>query len=359
MNALDGSHQLRQHTPCGLRDKRDNRGSLVSLRVVRGLAEAVECAGGSRNAFLASAKLDAAQLDSADACLSRSELYRLIELAMGAANDPALGLHWCERLPDSVFNPVTQLIRHAASLRQGLDTMLQFHGLLSEPPSYQVIETKDRVAVYCMDLSDEALPVQHFIGEMLVLGFVGLLRVFSPRAQLNWVGFKYPAPSYSEEYARTLGCPIHFEQPFTGIEFAASLLDLPSPYRDEDLHLALRRIAERRMIQVTHSLPMSWRVRAYLVEQGGKPQIDMPDVARALAMSTRSLRRRLNHEGVSFQDLAHEASASVAKQLLRDKGWSIQEAAYEMGFAHSTTFHRAFKRWTGTTPKEFREQQQR
>jgi AraC-like DNA-binding protein len=142
------------------------------------------------------------------------------------------------------------------------------------------------------------------------------------------------------------------------VVFDASLLDLPSPYRDEDLHQALRRIAERRMLQVTHNLPMSWRVREYLVEQGGKPHIDMPDVARALGMSTRSLRRRLNHEGASFHELAHEASASVAKQLLRNKHWSIQEAAYEMGFAHTTTFHRAFKRWTGTTPKEFRQQQQ-
>jgi AraC-like DNA-binding protein len=333
----------------------DTQASLVSVRVVRGLAEAVECAGGSRASFLEAAGLQAAQLDSAEACLSRSEIYKLFELAVSVADDPGLGLHWCERLSDSVFNPITQLIRHAATLRRGLDTMTRFRGLLSEPPSYELVETKANVTLRCFDLSAESLSVQRFVGEMLVVGFVRLLRVFSPRARLDWIGFNYAAPSYRDEYVRAIGQTVQFEQAFTGVVFDASLLDLPSPYKDEDLHLALRRIAEKRMLQVTHNLPMSWRVREYLVEQGGKPNIDMPDVARALGMSTRSLRRRLNHEEVSFHDLAHEASASVAKQLLRNKHCSIQETAYEMGFAHTTTFHRAFKRWTGTTPKEFRQ----
>lgn len=330
--------------------------SVVSVRVVRGLAEAVEYAGGSRSAFLCGAGLDATLLDSADTRLKRAELYRLFELAMNVANDAALGLHWCERLPESAFNPITQLIRHAPTLRHGLDTMTRFHGLLSEPPSYALAERAGKVTLQCLDVSDESLAVQRFLGEMLVVGFIRLLRAFSPRARIEWIGFSYCAPSYRAEYARVLGQDCQFDQTFTGVVFDASMLDLPSPYKDEELHLALRRIAEQRIRQVEHNLPMSWRVREYLVDQGGKPHIDMPDVARALGLSTRSLRRRLNHEGVSFHHLAHEASACVAKQLLRNKHWSIQEAAYEMGFAHSTTFHRAFKRWTGTTPKEFRQQ---
>jgi AraC-like DNA-binding protein len=334
----------------------DTHASVVSVRVVRGLAAAVECAGGSRGAFLTAAGVDANALDAADSRLKRSELYRMFELAIKAANDPALGLHWCERLSESVFNPITQLIRHAPTLRHGLDMMTRFHGLLSEPASYALSESAGKVTFQCLDMSDQRLPVQRFLGEMLVVGFVRLVRAFSPRARIDWIGFQYPEPEYSAEYARSLGLPCHFGQSFTGVVFDSSLLDTPSPYKDEELHSALRRIAEQRILQVAHNLPISWRVRDYLVGQGGKPHIDMPDVARALGMSTRSLRRRLNHEGVSFHDLAHEASASVAKQLLRNKRWSIQEAAYEMGFAHSTTFHRAFKRWTGTTPKEFRQQ---
>ena len=136
MNAVSARGRTRAH---------DTHSSLVSVRIVRGLAEAVEAAGGSKAAFLAASGVEPGQLDSADACLARSELYRIFELAMRTADDTALGLHWCERLSDSVFNPITQLIRHAATLRRGLDTMIRFRGLISEPPSYELVETKDKV----------------------------------------------------------------------------------------------------------------------------------------------------------------------------------------------------------------------
>lgn len=122
------------------------------------------------------------------------------------------------------------------------------------------------------------------------------------------------------------------------------------------LHPLPHRLAERRIQQVPPSQTLAWRVRKYLVEQAGK-HAHMPTVARALGISTRSLRRRLKEEGVSFQDLTREVSASVAKQLLQDKRWSVQEAARQMGFAHAATFHRAFRRWTGTTAKKLRQQQ--
>jgi AraC-like DNA-binding protein len=81
----------------------------------------------------------------------------------------------------------------------------------------------------------------------------------------------------------------------------------------------------------------------------------MTRVARALELSRRSLRRRLEAEGSSYRMIVKEALAIVAKQYLRERRLTIQETAYEMGFADPTTFHRAFKRWTGTTPSAYRE----
>ncbi len=157
-------------------------------------------------------------------------------------------------------------------------------------------------------------------------------------------------PVASLEHGTHLICVANIESIVVGTSHPDPLLYVSGGYTG--VHQAPRPLAERRIQDVVHGQPLSGRVRKYLVEHAGK-HVDMPAVGRALGISTRSLRRRLTEEGVSFQDLTREVSASVAKQLLQDKQRSIQETASEMGFAHSATFHRAFRRWTGTTPKKF------
>ena len=86
---------------------------------------------------------------------------------------------------------------------------------------------------------------------------------------------------------------------------------------------------------------------------GGAP--DMAAVARDMGMSTRSLRRKLAEEGTSYKAVLDQALGAAATLMLKDTRRSIQETAHAMGFSDPTAFHRAFKRWTGMTPKQYRE----
>jgi AraC-like DNA-binding protein len=112
-------------------------------------------------------------------------------------------------------------------------------------------------------------------------------------------------------------------------------------------------VAELRMTRSTPQARYALRVQELLVERA-PARVNMSAVAGALGLSVRTLRRRLVAEGKSYLDVEHEALALVARRLLRDQQHTIQEAAHAMGFSDATTFHRAFKRWTGTTPSAFR-----
>jgi AraC-like DNA-binding protein len=168
------------------------------------------------------------------------------------------------------------------------------------------------------------------------------------------VCFEYPAPSYRAEYARVFEGAERFDQPFSGLVFDKTLMSAVSPHKDEDVHSALRNIAEQRVLQLTHRVPYSVKVRDYLVQQAPSGRAEMATVARALGMSVRSLRRRMDTEGQTFSSVANEAQSIVAKNLLRNTPRTIQEIAYELGFADTSSFHRAFRRWTGTTPLAYR-----
>jgi AraC-like DNA-binding protein len=333
----------------------DRQESTLSMRIVRGLVEAVEQEGLPRVELLQAAQLEAADLDCEEACVPRTEVYRLCELALDLTRDPAFGLHWAERLCGSTFNPVSHLVAHSATLRQGFESLHKFHRLLSDQTSFQVTEHNDKVIVQYFGATGASCRMQRFASEMLVLGIVRLIRSFGAGARPESVSFEYPMPEYHAEYCRLLELTPRFEQPFTGVVFDRALMNMVSLHKDEDVHDALRVIAERRILRLTQHTPFMLRVRDLLVEQAATHELDMNSVARTLGFSTRSLRRRLVAEGSSYKAIVKEALAIIAKQYLRDRRLTIQETAYEMGFADTSTFHRAFKRWTGTTPSAYRE----
>lgn len=319
---------------------------------MQGLAGAVERAGCSRVEFLRAAGIEAEQIDAAEVRLARSELARICEIAMELIGDPALGLHWAEKLAGMTFNPISCLMAHAASLRQALESLSRFQRLLSDEVSYEFHERADKATLRYVHVADESLRAQRFAAEMTVASFFRIIRARGARPEQ--VSFEYDAPAYHHEYTRIFE-QVRFEQSFTGFVFDRALLDAPSPHRDEDMHETLRMLAERRMSRLAHDAPYALRARELLVQLGRPARIDMATVARSLGLSVRSLRRQLASEGKSYNDVENDARADVAKHLLRDKQRTIQETAFEMGFSDTRAFHRAFKRWTGTTPNAYRQ----
>jgi AraC-like DNA-binding protein len=325
-----------------------------SGQVLWALVSAVEEAGVPRLELLRTAGVELDRLHAIDARVRRSELDRMCELGMDLAKDPALGLHWAEGISQQTFAPVSHMIAHARSLRHGFELLSRFGRLFTDEAYYELLERSDRVEVRVLGLAARSPNLQRFSAEMIVAGFVCMARALLIRPRIERVSFEYVAPSYHTEYARVLGQPVHFDEPFTGIVVERAQFDASTPQRYEDTRAPLASDTDRRLLRASRHPPCALRVRELLVKRG-PTRCNMAAVARALGFSVRSLRRRLADEGKSYLDVEHDALAFVAKRLLRDKQRTIQETAYEMGFAHPTTFHRAFKRWTGTTPSAFQD----
>lgn len=331
------------------------RDSTVSIRVVRGLLDAIAAAGVERFALLAHAGLDRTWLSNDDARVSRTQVFQMCELALDLTGDPAFGLHWGEHTSDSTFTPLSHLIAHSANFGAGLQTLFDYHRLIADEAACELVQEGEHMTLRLGALRSLPARVRTFVVEMEAVGMCRMMRMFGPEVRPQRVSFAYPAPQHRSEYARIFQGVERFEAPYSCITFSRSLLSAVPPHKDDEVHTALRAIASRRVLRLTNRTPYALRLREQLVKQGPCMRPDMEHAAERLGLSVRSLRRRLKSEGETFHGIVNEAAAIIAKHLLEVGNKSIQEVAFEMGFSDTSGFHRAFKRWTGVTPRIFRD----
>ena len=277
-------------------------------------------------------------------------MERICERALQPTADHALGLHWAEHLTVHTFGPVSHTLMHTMDLRQALNLVLEYGPLFCDQRIFELEEEAERAVLRLVEWNVRAPRVRRFMAEMTLTGFAIMIRKYG--ANIQRACFTHGAPDYHAEYTRIFGSIVHFDQPFAGIVFERAALDRKNPHSDTEVQADLRTVLVRRLARATEDAPYALRVQEFLTQQvPRRPNIET--TARKLGLSERSLRRRLAAEGVSFREIQHSVFASLAQQLLQDKRRTIQETAHALGFSDASAFHRAFKRWTGTTPQAF------
>jgi AraC-like DNA-binding protein len=323
----------------------------VSILLARALVEAVEAANVDRHDFLTSARFDPERLDQVDGRMDLAEWDALIGRALDATGDPALALHMFENPAiAATYNITAHLVMQATCFRAAIETILQYHRLINDRP-YWVVSEEEHTATIRYAGEPGPLRCRRFRAEFTVTAMCKMVQYFARMALPLVVAFDYPEPSYRKEYAAAFQGRERFAQPFTGIVFPRALLDATHMNGDVEFHSTLKAQAAKRVAKLDRDTTYAERVREYVSANPGRQ--DMPSVARALGVSARSLRRRLSEEGTLYNVVVDRAIASVAIRLLLDEQRSIQEVSHELSFSDASTFCRAFKRWTGATPKQF------
>ena len=326
----------------------------MPMHVVQRLLEVFERMGVARAVLSHALGGRAEASDDPDARVPASKIACLWRLALEHTKDPAFGLHWVDALNQRTFAPFSYMLQEAGSLRSAFELLLHFERLLTDMAFFALLDDGDAVTVRIAPLGDPTSREARFMAEIVAAGLLRMAREVNARVALRYVRFAYPAPAHRGEYERFFTRAVAFDQPFSELVFERALFDAPLPQADREVHIALKTVAEQRMQRVTRATSYAARLRE-LFHQRIPEHVGMSAAARALGLSTRSLRRQLTVEGTSYREVEYAAFESAAKRLLRDERRTIQETAYELGFADATTFHRAFKRWTGMTPSEFRD----
>ena len=329
----------------------------VLARVPRRLVEEAESLGLDRRQLLEAGGLTEAELADADGRIPVVKRWRLWSSISTQVDDPDLGLQFGSTLGVRQFGLVGYTMLYSRSLLQAFRRMVRYGRILSDLASDLALEQDD--GAWRLTNLRPLLAFRHLrqpVDESFA-AIVGIARqitgeAFAPRR----VDFPYQRPA-SVEALRSYFCSdFRFGAPVGSIVIRDRDMKLPLTAADEDLTGYLDQLASQKLEELSRQETFLGRVRRAIWQSLSDGQPTLGEVATELYMSPRTLQRRLSEEEVSFTDLVDSIRREMAPILLEDRQMAVYEVAYLLGYGEPSTFFRAFRRWHGQSPREFREQ---
>src|SRR5439155_24387929 len=184
-------------------------------------------------------------------------------------------------------------------------------------------------------------------GRKLAEATGGVTQCSSPKA----IRVTHAEPSYRAEYDRIFGVPLVFGSSMNAILFDEELLSFRPPQPNQYVSGLLTERAEALLEKLDNSKSMRGRVESLLIPILHTGEAKMETIGRKLALSRQTLFRRLKAEGVTFEQVLDELRHKLALEYMNGNNVSVNETAYQLGFSDPAAFSRAFKRWTGASPR--------
>ncbi|AQZ81988.1 AraC family transcriptional regulator [Acinetobacter calcoaceticus] len=312
--------------------------------------------------ILKKSKIPLTLLDQLDARITPMQWSKLAWESLLLSKDSGLGYEYGLKLRLTAHGPMGYALMSSPNLRQAIEVSTQFFNMrlkdyriaLLDDHEFSIIEIKETHPVVSNQPA-QAETLRRFFYECLMIGVIQAGQFLREHDLTDIeLSVDWSEPSYHKAYQHLLPS-IHFNQPTNQIRYKKQLLDLPIKMADPIAFkqaLAQCEAEQLRFSEQIKDICLTVKAELNLKPQLGYPTFD--EIADRLNMSSRTLRRHLSQVGSSYVQLLEEAQQKEAENLLLNSDMEIQEIALYLGYIQPTNFTRAFKKWTGMTPIQFR-----
>ncbi|MHC6224759.1 AraC family transcriptional regulator [Pseudomonas sp. X10] len=332
----------------------------LSVGFVQPLEEALRHLGCDPAPLLKRYGLDDTRLAEAGARLSIPRYMHLGHAAIELTGEAALGLHMgrFSRLAQAGLAGITAA--QAPTIGEAARTLLRFEPLYAANYRGRSSFHEDSQGAWLRFYSISPYNAYNrFVVDSLLAGWLAQLSSLAGAPlQAERMEIEFDAPAYAMQYQMLSYAPVQFGASFNQLRLSRTSLALPNPQHCPSTWRHLLQLCESELVQRTRVRSLGERITHLLgpLLNGGR-EPDLEEVARHLQLPTWTLRRKLAEEGTRFRSLLNDTRRDLAETYIRDTELTFGEIAYLLGFASAEAFQRAFKRWTGLTPGEFRRHQ--
>ena len=326
----------------------------ASAAYVLAVVDVAVRAGAGREALLR--HIDPDRLSSPLERVPMAQLIALFDAAVAATGRPELGLEFGRRVQPGTYSTLGYALMTCDTLADAIALVPHYRRLVFDYGySDTALSIEGDQVEFAWLVQPGELPYCAPLAEATLAGWYGFGRwISNAELALNAVHFAHAAPVDVAPYGAYFGCPVHFAQARNALLFSRDLLELPLSQADRSLHLAMREQARAALDRVFGAAGTGQRARQALSRLLPKAEATLEAVAAQLDMSPRTLQRRLREEGLSFKRLLDALRRELALVYLADAGLSSLDIALLLGFSEQSSFTRACKEWTGSTPSAYR-----
>lgn len=318
------------------------------------LRKALEDIGIDADVLFKQVDLDPEHLYDPNARFPYTHVRQLWEQAIRLSADPCLGLRMAKFWHPSDFHALGYAWLASPTLKEALLRAVRYFHIVSTDPEELLLEDTGDSYRFIVDTSKVQQRGMDEEYDLLVTMIVELCRK-SSRTNFNpiKVELQRTAPKCAGDFEAYFQCPVLFSAEQNIIHFAKNEIDMLLPTANFDMLVASDKIITDYLAQLRRE-DIAVQVKSKLIESLSSGHVTQDSIASALNMSTRNLQRRLQLEGISFKLLLDETRKDLSQQYIKNSNLSMHEITFMLGFSEPSNFTRAFKRWTGYSPSEYR-----
>jgi AraC-like DNA-binding protein len=324
----------------------------IAICFVAAALEGLRARGLDVESALTEVGLAPSLLDNPQARVSARHYGKLWRLVAERLDDEFFGRD-SRRMKTGSFAMLCHSVLPCQTLRQALERSLRFYGLILDDIGGTLERGGDEARIFLTDRTPG--PKRTFAHEVLLMLLHGVsCWLVNRRIPILKAEFSYPEPPHSAEYRLMYCTDLAFDRPATAIAFDAAYLDLPVVQNERSVKEFLRTAPENILVKYKNGSSAAARIRRRLRQLLPDEVPDFESLAIELNMTSPTLRRRLHEEGTSYQEIKDQLRRDLAISYLSHSERSVMDIALELGFSERSAFHRAFRKWTGASPGEFR-----